>query len=227
MSLFETLTGRKENHLTFFEGVWVHKKVVSELRLLKQNAKKKGFDLSLASGHRNFLRQSLIWNNKAQGKKTLLDDQGKILNFKELTPQEILFAILRWSALPGASRHHWGTDFDIYDKNSLPHPHYQIQLTPEEVADKGPMGKFHHWLDQLIDNNQSRGFFRPYKTDLKGVAPERWHLSFAPLAQDYFEKFDFNLFLKNIDQSDILLKELVLDHALEIYCQYTINITLP
>ena len=28
----------------------------------------------------------------------------------------------------------------------------------------------------------SRGFYRPYGRDRGGVAPERWHLSFAPAA---------------------------------------------
>jgi hypothetical protein len=29
---------------------------------------------------------------------------------------------------------------------------------------------------------ESRGFYRPYAVDRGGVAPERWHLSYAPLA---------------------------------------------
>ena len=31
---------------------------------------------------------------------------------------------------------------------------------------------------------QSHGFYRPYATDRGGVAPERWHLSYAPLSVD-------------------------------------------
>ena len=30
--------------------------------------------------------------------------------------------------------------------------------------------------------DQSQGFFRPYDIDRGGVAPERWHLSYAPLS---------------------------------------------
>ncbi len=29
-------------------------------------------------------------------------------------------AMLRWSAVPGASRHHWGTEIDIFDPDLLP-----------------------------------------------------------------------------------------------------------
>ena len=30
---------------------------------------------------------------------------------------------------------------------------------------------------------QSHGFYRPYTDDRGGVAPERWHLSYAPVAR--------------------------------------------
>ncbi|MCZ8486094.1 D-alanyl-D-alanine carboxypeptidase family protein [Vibrio lentus] len=33
--------------------------------------------------------------------------------------QQKLSAILRWSALPGASRHHWGCDFDVFAHQSF------------------------------------------------------------------------------------------------------------
>ena len=32
--------------------------------------------------------------------------------------------------------------------------------------------------------DESEGFFRPYGEDRGGVAPERWHLSFAPLSHE-------------------------------------------
>ena len=36
-----------------------------------------------------------------------------------LAPQERIEAILLWSALPGASRHHWGTDLDLIDRRAV------------------------------------------------------------------------------------------------------------
>ena len=36
-------------------------------------------------------------------------------------------AILLWSALPGASRHHWGTDFDVFDRAAVP-PDYRAAV---------------------------------------------------------------------------------------------------
>ena len=91
-------------------------------------------------------------------------------------------AILRYSAIPGTSRHHWGTDLDVYDAAALP-ADYRLQLSPQEVAPGGLFDPLHRWLDERMAAGASQGFFRPYARDSGGVAPERWHLSFAPLAQ--------------------------------------------
>ena len=99
-------------------------------------------------------------------------------------PKEIFEAILRWSALPGASRHHWGTDFDVIDGKRLS-PEMKVALVPEEFAPGGPFCELHDWLDK---NMEGFGFYRPYQTDRGGVSPERWHLSYAPLAKDYLNQ---------------------------------------
>ena len=57
-----------------------------------------------------------------------------------------------------------------------------MQLTPAEVAPGGPFDALHRWLDERMAAHASQGFFRPYARDCGGVAPERWHLSYAPLS---------------------------------------------
>ena len=91
-----------------------------------------------------------------------------------------MFAILRWSALPGTSRHHWGTDFDVFDARALP-AGTALQLTPAECAPGGVMHPFHCWLDGFLA--RQKAFFRPYCRDLGAVAPEPWHLSYAPVSR--------------------------------------------
>ena len=44
--------------------------------------------------------------------------------------------ILRWSALPGGSRHHWGTEIDIFDPDLLPQGQ-SLQLEPWEYESGG------------------------------------------------------------------------------------------
>ncbi len=148
---------------------------------LQADAREAGFELAIASGFRSFRRQLAIWNGKACGERRVHDDAGRDIAMDSLTPREQMHAILRYSALPGSSRHHWGTDLDIFDAAATA-PDYQLQLSPSEVAEGGVFEPMHRWLDQRMAAGQSRGFFRPYNLDRGGVAPERWHLSYAPLS---------------------------------------------
>ena len=50
-------------------------------------------------------------------------------------------------AIPGTSRHHWGTDLDVYDAAALP-ADYRLELSPAEVAPGGLFDSLHRWLDE-------------------------------------------------------------------------------
>jgi LAS superfamily LD-carboxypeptidase LdcB len=181
----DVLTGRDDNFIdhSSLERP-VHRDIVGPWQLLRAAAMEAGFDLAIASGYRNYQRQLAIWNSKARGERAIYADDGSVLDVATLNERELMFAILRWSALPGASRHHWGTDIDIYDRAAVPSD-YELQLTHAETADNGPFGPLHRWLDERIELDRAFGFFRPYQVDRGGVAPERWHLSYAPLAARY------------------------------------------
>jgi LAS superfamily LD-carboxypeptidase LdcB len=166
------------------KGKTVHRGIVDAFESLCSDARHAGFDIQLVSGYRGFEQQRNIWNAKASGQRLLLDDEGCALDYAAMDSRTLLHAIMRWSALPGTSRHHWGTDIDIYDANAVP-ADYQVQLTPQEVNQGGVFDALHCWLDQRIETGESHGFFRPYDCDRGGVSPERWHLSYAPLAGRY------------------------------------------
>src|SRR5690606_23110991 len=162
----------------------VHRDVVGPWQLLVADAREAGFDLAIASGYRDYQRQLRIWNAKACGERDVLNADGSVLSLAAGDEWARASAILRWSALPGASRHHWGTDIDVYDRAAVADS-YVLQLTADEVADDGPFGPLHRWLDQRIAADRAHGFFRPYASDRGGIAPERWHLSYAPVAACY------------------------------------------
>lgn len=164
-------------------GQLLHPQALVAFERLCADAREKGFDPLVVSGFRNFERQRTIWNRKAAGLRPVLDSGGAELDVAQLSPEQVVFAILRWSALPGASRHHWGTDFDVVDAAAMAQ-NYAPQLTPAEVADEGIFGPFHLWLDERIASGQSYGLFRPYAEDRGGIAPERWHLSYAPRSRE-------------------------------------------
>jgi LAS superfamily LD-carboxypeptidase LdcB len=184
---------------------------------LQSSAARSGFDLQVASGFRSFDRQLMIWNAKARGQRTVHDDHGRPVDLQRLTPLARAEAILRFSALPGASRHHWGTDLDVFDAAALP-ADYRLQLTPEEVADDGMMGPFHRWLDEELA--RGGGFFRPYAEDTGGVAVERWHLSYAPLAAACEAALTPVLLADAIRDCDLELADVVLAELPALFDRY-------
>jgi len=222
------LLGKNQKDLTKIEeGYLLHRDVISSYHLLKERCSEKGFDLTIASSYRSFDQQKKIWNEKALGNRVLLDDTGLKLDFKKLSQQEILLSILRWSAIPGFSRHHWGTEIDIYCRKSLPSKEYNVQLIPEEVNDDGMFGELHQYLDELIQSNNSCGFYRPYCEDRGGVAPERWHLSYAPISSKNEELVDLNFFRENISTLDIELAELIQAQIEFTFDRFVHNTCLP
>lgn len=196
----------------------VHRQVFDPLLFLAQRAASAGFILKVASGYRSFERQLLIWNNKARGLRPVLNDSGEVIDINALSDRDKIFAILRWSALPGASRHHWGTDVDVYGSVHID-PDYRVQLTVAETQGSGPFAEFHRWLgDELAQGNSD--FFRPYAQDRGGVAPEPWHLSYAPLATIFSRKLTSALLCEQLEQTDLELKQAVLDNLDEIYHRF-------
>ncbi|HTU67126.1 MAG TPA: M15 family metallopeptidase [Steroidobacteraceae bacterium] len=179
----DQLTGRSREHLAELENgpgsrCALHKAVVAPYLAMRAAAAIDGIDLVAFSGFRDFDRQLGIWNGKYRGERPMQDRAGRAVDVSALTPAERVTAILWWSALPGASRHHWGTDFDVMDAAALP-PGYKLQVIPAEYQPGGPFARLTAWLDTHM---HAFGFFRPYTTDRGGVAPEPWHLSYAPVA---------------------------------------------
>ncbi len=217
----EMMTGQTELHLDTQNtlGCSLHKEAVSSLLELQQLAAREGFSLQVASGFRSFDRQLKIWNAKARGERPVYDSQGQPLDIDRLSPRERVFSILRWSALPGASRHHWGTDIDIFDRAAVP-ADYQLQLSLEESYGNGPFAPLHRWLDSVFKQGACKGFFRPYQIDRGGVAPEPWHLSFAPVAAEYQRQFELDFLRRLIDATDMCLRQAVLDNLGEIFQRF-------
>jgi LAS superfamily LD-carboxypeptidase LdcB len=225
------LTGASERHLCSTAdadrlGVPVHREVVGPFLELQREARRSGLDLQILSGFRGFERQLSIWNRKATGHLAVLDSHAVPLDIEKLSERELVLAILRWSALPGASRHHWGTDLDVYDQAARP-AEYEIQLVPEEVDEGGMFAPLHEWLDGRIASGGACGFFRPYDRDRGGVAPERWHLSHGPTAAACEREFTTRLLRETVKHADMRLKHVVLQHLDEIYERFVINVNRP
>jgi len=182
------LTGRARTHLVELDEprCSLHAAVAGPFLALRAAAALDGLQLEPASSFRDFERQRLIWNAKYRGERPLLDRMGRALDAASLTPAERVDAILAWSALPGASRHHWGTDLDVYDRAALPDG-ARPELVPAEYAPGGPSARLDMWL---AAHAHEFGFYRPYMSDRGGVGFEPWHISYAPVAQRCIAQLD-------------------------------------
>ncbi len=217
---FSQLTGCDGAHLCQLSGNYRLTVATAEaFQSLVAAARIAGYELAIASAHRDFERQRLIWNAKASGLRPVLDTHGQPLDIASLGERERVFAILRWSALPGASRHHWGSDLDIYDAAATA-PGYQVQLVPEETDGDGVYAGLHRWLDARIEAQDAFGFYRPYDRDRGGVAPEPWHLSYAPESRDFERDFEPVRYCDWLATQDIALGQAVLQHFDEIYHRF-------
>ncbi|MFO1426612.1 MAG: M15 family metallopeptidase [Steroidobacteraceae bacterium] len=219
------LTGRTRAHVVEIAEprCTLHAAVVEPLLALRGAALADGIDLLPVSSFRDFARQCTIWNEKFRGERPLLDRDGEPMEAAGLTPAERVEAILWWSALPGASRHHWGTDFDVIDAAALP-PDVRPQLVPAEFAPGGPFARLDAWLEA---NMRRYGFFRPYVRERGGVSPEPWHLSYAPLAEPALAALDAATLRAALEQAPIEGRDIVLARIAPLHARYVAAIDRP
>jgi len=162
---------------------------------LVRRAHTAGFELRVASGFRDYARQLHIINAKLRGERPVLDDTGAALDRTLTTEEAWLHSVLRYSALPGTSRHHWGTDVDVWDAAAVEEG-YPLQLTPAEYGPDGVFAPLTEWLSDLVARDDAEGFFRPYQYDEGGVAPEPWHLSYRPVASGMAGRLEIDWLLR-------------------------------
>lgn len=221
----DQLTGRSRDHLVELSDprCSLHRDVVAPFLAMRAAAAGDGIDLVAFSSFRDFDRQLSIWNGKFRGERELLDRSGRSLQAWSLSPAERVAAILCWSAMPGASRHHWGTDFDVMDLAAVP-AGYKLQVVPDEYGPGGPFHRLTTWLDAHMHNF---GFFRPYTSDRGGVVPEPWHLSHAPVAGRAQRTLSAERLHQVLEESDIEGKETVLATLEENFRRYVLNVDSP
>ena len=218
----QQLTGRAATHIREAPDLQarLHSEVIEPARALCAAAAKSGSELVIASSFRDFDRQVAIWNAKYRGERPLLDRHGEPLDALKLDERARVDAILLWSALPGASRHHWGSDFDVFDRAAIT-ADYRPQLTVAEFTGDGPFASFSDWLGL---NLAQLGFFRPYSTDRGGVHPEPWHLSYAPVSGPALPRLTLDVLYEAIDNSELLGREHVLTRLPEIHAKYVMAV---
>jgi LAS superfamily LD-carboxypeptidase LdcB len=219
------LTGQARTHVVELDEprCALHYEVVASFLAMRDAARADGIDLTPRSSFRDFQTQLTIWNRKWLGERPIYDRQGVLLDRAQLSDSAAIDAILSWSAIPGGSRHHWGSDVDVIDAAAVP-PGYTVQLLPGEYAPDGIFGKLSQWLEA---NMRSFGFYRPYRTDRGGVSPEPWHLSYAPVSQPALESLSLSTLRRVLEASNIEGKAHVLARLPEIYTRFLLAVDSP
>ena len=219
MTLAHTL-GKDESLLVECQnGFRLLPEVCWAFKQMQAAAAQDNVDMEIVSSYRSFDRQLQIWQNKWSGKATLLDANENVLDATDLSDQEKILAILTWSALPGASRHHWGTDLDVYDKKSVEQSQQNFQLVCSEY-DQGPCTQLNNWMNE---HATQFGFGRPYAEYKGGIAREPWHLSFHASADKMIAQLNEQALLTSLSKSNILGLESIVVNMPEIYQRFVLN----
>jgi hypothetical protein len=96
-----------------------------------------------------------------------------------------------------------------------------LRVVPEEYLEGGPMERLTRWLDRHM---HAFGFFRPYTTDRGGVAPEPWHLSYAPVAREAAAQFSVAGLRSVLEAADIDGRAEVLESLDRNFSTYVANV---
>ncbi len=149
------------DHMSTYKGLYCERQTFAAYLAMRDSALREGITLTIISATRNFDRQRQIWERKWTN--TQGNDSTKIRS------------IMRYSSMPGTSRHHWGTELDFISAETKYWTH-------------GEGLRIYNWL---CANAHKFGFFQPYTADpaRTGYAEERWHWSYAPLSKHYLEAY--------------------------------------
>nr|WP_258406044.1 M15 family metallopeptidase [Shewanella acanthi] len=211
-------TANNADHTRFF----LEAQTANAFNAMAARALEDGIKLGICSAYRSFDRQLAIWNAKASGKRVVLDKKELPVDILGLSDTELVDTILLWSALPGASRHHWGTDLDVFDANQIEVS--SLGLVEAEYTGSGPCAKLHIWLKT---HAKDFGFYFPFQPNLSGVSPEPWHISYFPHSQGLLAQFDTQALAQIIANSDMRLKDAVLARLTELVNEYVRRVAQP
>lgn len=160
------------------EGMYLRKEALEAFQKMRKAAAEDVITLKIMSAARSFDHQKRIWEGKWNGNRLV---EGKNIKTAFPDPAERARYIMKYSSMPGTSRHHWGTDIDI---NSF----------SPEYFNSGRGQKEYQWL---VDNAHRFGFCQTYTEKGKerphGYEEEKWHWTYMPIAKPLLMFFKNNI----------------------------------
>ena len=190
---YKTLLGIEHSSLVG-DSIKLEKNTFIAMEKMRKAALLDGIKIKVVSGFRDFERQKQIWNRKFK----------KFTNENNLSDLDAIKEIIRFSTIPGTSRHHWGTEIDIIDEDFK---NEKKLLISNKYEEGGIFEKLKKWMD---NNSQKFGFYLTYDDNInrKGFEYEPWHYSYLPESKRYLKSFLKIDIVEIISKVDIEGKEL-------------------
>lgn len=155
--------------------MYIQRDVFNAFVKMRDAAAKEKVNLFIVSGTRTFNDQKAIWERKWNA--LYLSNSDSLAVAKD---------ILRFSSMPGTSRHHWGTDMDLVSVDPL---YFENEIGKQT----------YNWL---VIHASEYGFCQVYSSkeqfNRTGYSEEKWHWSYMPLSSEYLKAY-----LNTVSYSDL------------------------
>ena len=199
---YKTLLGIEHSSLVG-DSIKLEKNTFIAMEKMRKAALLDGIKIKVVSGFRDFERQKQIWNRKFK----------KFTTENNLSDLDAIKEIIRFSTIPGTSRHHWGTEIDIIDEDFK---NEKKLLISNKYEEGGIFEKLKKWMD---NNSQKFGFYLTYDNNInrKGFEYEPWHYSYLPESKRYLKSFLKIDIVEIISKVDIEGKELFKEKFISDY----------
>ena len=155
-------------------GIYLRSEVLDKFLILRQLAEDEGIELIVVSGTRSFNHQKDIWDRKWAKSRYMGWD--KIEKARD---------ILTYSSMPGTSRHHWGTDFDL---NSLENSYF----------DSGEGKKVYDFMERCGGEHGFKQVYTSKDSGRTGCEEEKWHWSYMPVSSTMLNQYNELVCIKDI-----------------------------
>ena len=220
------LTGRARTHIVELEQprCALHYAASTSFLAMRDAAAAAGIDLVAASSFRDFDRQLRSGMPSGAASGPLLDRAGRPLDAASLDEAERIDAILCWSALPGGSRHHWGTDVRRHRRRGA------AGGLPRAARPGGVRaGRGVRAAHAVAGREHGRASASTGRTPPAhgGAGVEPWHLSYWPVAAEALEALTLPVLRRAVAGSEILGRESVLERLPEIYTRFILAVDFP
>ena len=184
------------------KGYRLQKKAYQAFLEMNYEARKHGMNIRVVSSYRSFNHQNLIWTRKY-----------KRYRAQKFSSQGAVQRNIRYTAIPGSSRHHWGTEIDVVN-GSIKTSRYP--LSTKNFHGYGIYKSFREWMDS---NAHKYGYYQVYTNDYtrRGFKYEPWHYSFAELGKPMLKEYRERGVEDRLKYQELLGRRYFTDNFIEKY----------